>query len=550
MVTARPPYRPTFAVLMIAVGSFALLQSLVVPVLSQLQRELDTSQTNATWVLTAYLLSASVCTPLLGRLGDVLGKKRMLVLTLTALSVGSLMAALSPTIEWLIVARIVQGAGGGVLPLSFGIIRDQFPRDRMNSGLSIVASLAAVGFGIGIVAAGPIVDGLSYHWLFWLPMITTALAALGAATLVPETPVRTAARIPLLPPILLAAWLVSLLLGLCQGNDRGWGSAPVLGLFAGAIGLGTAWIILETRVPVPLVDMRMMRRRGVWTANVVAGFVGFGVYASFGFLPQFLQTPSEAGYGFGATITESGHLLLPSAVASFLVGFTTARLVKALGARVVVMSGTLASAAAFASIALWHDETWQLFAATSFQGVGSGLVFSSLAGVVIAAVPPEQTGVASGMNANIRTIGGSVGSAVMAGLVTARLGPTAVPVERGYVIGFSVLAAGMVLAAAAAAFMPNIHEQPTHDGLEDAQNASLAMMPGGPALTDGDRDGAAGPRPRHPDIDDVTGGLPGELVLDPTQRYEPIPSIRTRRSTYETPYASKAALHRHPRRTR
>ena len=145
----------TFAVLMVAVASFALLQSLVVPVLAQLQRELDTDQTTVTWVLTAYLLSASICTPLLGRLGDVVGKKRMLVLTLAALSVGSLMAALSPTIGWLIVARVVQGAGGGVLPLSFGIIRDEFPRDKINSGLSVVASLAAVGFGIGIVRRRP-----------------------------------------------------------------------------------------------------------------------------------------------------------------------------------------------------------------------------------------------------------------------------------------------------------------------------------------------------------------------------------------------------------
>jgi MFS family permease len=156
--------------------------------------------------------------------------------------------------------------------------------------------------------------------------------------------------------------------------------------------------------------------------------------------------------------------------------------VKRFGTRVVVMSGTLSSAAAFGSIALWHVDTWQVFAATTCQGIGSGLVFSSLAGAVIAAVPPEQTGVASGMNANIRTIGGSLGSAIMAGVVTARLGPTALPVESGYVIGFAVLAAGMVLAAAAAAFMPNTRDQRTHDALEDANNASLAMVPGGPAL--------------------------------------------------------------------
>ncbi len=515
MLIARPVHQLTFTVLMVAVGSFALLQSLVVPVLGQLEREFDTNQTTVTWVLTAYLLSASVCTPLFGRLGDVIGKKRMLVLTLAALSVGSLMAALSQSIEWLILARTVQGAGGGVLPLSFGIIRDEFPREKMHSGLSIVASLAAVGFGIGIVAAGPIVDLLSYHWLFWIPMITTALAALGAAAFVPESPVRTPGRLPLLPAALLSAWLVALLLGLSQGNRWGWGSGWVLSLFAGALVVAATWIVFETRAPIPLIDMQMMRQRGVWTANAVAGFVGFGVYASFGFLPQFVQTPAEAGYGFSATITESGHLLLPSAVASFLMGFTTARLVRALGARIVVLSGTLASACGFASIALWHDATWQVFAATTFQGVGTGLVFSSLAGAVIASVPPEQTGVASGMNANIRTIGGSVGSAVMAGVVTARLGPAGMPVESGYVIGFAVLAVGMVLAAAAAAFMPDLRDQPTHDALEDAHNASLAMVPGGPALTERHGRTSIGERPPA-SADPATSARP---VVPPKQHH-------------------------------
>jgi EmrB/QacA subfamily drug resistance transporter len=468
----RSSHRLTLAVLMVAVCSFTLLQSLVVPVLGELQRDLGTDQTTVTWVLTAYLLSASVCTPLLGRLGDGVGKKRMLVLALVALSVGSLMAAVSASVAWLIVARVVQGAGGGVLPLSFGIIRDEFPPKNTNGALSVVASLSAVGFGIGIVAAGPIVAVLGYHWLFWLPMITTALAAVGAATVVPESPVRTAGRIPLLPAALLSGWLVALLLGLSQGNRWGWESAGVLGLFALALTLVAGWIVTETRGPVPLIDMRMMRRRGVWTANLVAAFVGFGVYASFGFLPQLLQTPSQVGYGFGASLTESGRLLLPSAIASFLVGFMTSRLVKLFGARVVLVCGTLASAAAFASIALWHDATWQLLAATTFQGVGTGLVFSTLAGVVIASVPPEQTGVASGMNANIRTIGGSVGSAVMAGVVTARLGPTAQPLESGYEIGFALLAVGMVLAAAAAGLIPTIHHQPAHGELEDARYAA------------------------------------------------------------------------------
>jgi MFS family permease len=231
-----------------------------------------------------------------------------------------------------------------------------------------------------------------------------------------------------------------------------------------------------------MIDMRMMRLRGVWTTNLVAAFVGFGIFAAFGFLPQLLQTPESAGYGFGASISESGLLLVPSAIASFLVGFFTARLIHAVGARTVIVTGTLTTAASFVAIALWHDTTWQLYAATTVQGLGSGLIFSSLAGVVIASVPQEQTGVASGMNANIRTIGGSVGAAVMAGIVTARVGPGGIPDESGYTTGFLVLGAGMLVAAAAALFIPDLRDQPTSGPLQDADNAELAFLPGAPSI--------------------------------------------------------------------
>ncbi|MEI5672674.1 MULTISPECIES: MFS transporter [unclassified Nocardioides] len=466
----------TFAVLTVAVISFVLLQSLVVPVLAETQREFGTDQATTTWVLTAYLLSASICTPLLGRFGDAVGKRRMLVITLAALAAGSLVAALAPSIEWLIVARVVQGAGGGVLPLAFGIIRDEF-RERMTTAISVLSSLTAVGFGAGIVLAGPIVGTLGYDWLYWLPMIATSLAALAALLYVPESPVRTPGRLPVLPAVLLAVWLVALLLGLSEGNTWGWTSARVLGLFVLAAVGATAWVLVERRVPVPMIDMRMMRLRGVWTTNLVALFVGFGTFASFGFLPQFLQTPTAAGYGFDATISESGRLLVPSALASFVVGFSTARLVRSFGARRVILTGAVLTGLAFFSIALWHDATWQLYAATTLQGVGSGLVFSSLAGVVVMSVPPEQTGVASGMNANIRTIGGSLGSAVMAGIVTAQVGPLGIPEESGYTVGFAVLGLAMLLAAAGAAFVPDLRRSGTSGPLEDADNAELGYVP-------------------------------------------------------------------------
>jgi MFS family permease len=231
-----------------------------------------------------------------------------------------------------------------------------------------------------------------------------------------------------------------------------------------------------------MIDMRLMRTRGVWTANVVAGAMGFATFAAFGFVPQLLQTPPEAGYGFGATITQSGYLLLPSAMASFVVGFSTARLIAWTGARIVIGTGLVVAGVSFLAIAFFHDHTWQLYIATTIQGVGSGLVFSSLAGVVIASVPAEQTGVASGMNANIRTIGGSLGTAVMAGIVTAHVGPSGYPLERGYVVGFTVMGVVMMLSAFAAAMMPELRRQPTSGRLADAENAELGYVPGAGAV--------------------------------------------------------------------
>jgi MFS family permease len=352
----------------------------------------------------------------------------------------------------------------------------------MTMALSVIASLTAVGFGVGIVVAGPIVDSLGYRGLFWLPMVVTLVAAAAALLFVPESPVRTPARLPVLPALLLAGWLVALLLGLSQGNHWGWTSPAVLGLFAVAVLLGVAWVALELRVPVPLIDMQMMRRRGVWTSNVVAGCVGFGMFASFGFLPQLLQTPPSAGYGFGASISESGFLLLPSAVAAFLIGFTTSTLIRWVGARTVITVGLLATGAAFVSIGLFHDHTWQLYVATTVQGIGSGMVFSSLAGVVVRAVPPEQTGVASGMNANIRTIGGSIGSAVMAGILTAHVVTGGYPAERGYQIGFVMLGVVMGLASLAAVLIPESHDQRTGGHLADAADGELGLVPAAGAV--------------------------------------------------------------------
>jgi EmrB/QacA subfamily drug resistance transporter len=453
-----------------------VLQSLVIPVLTTVQSQFHTTANAATWVLTGYLVSASVFTPIMGRVGDMVGKEKVFVVTLTALAAGSMLAAIAGSIGVLIAARVVQGIGGGVLPLAFGIIRDEFPPERVTGAIGSIATLTAVGGGAGTVLAGPIVDHLGFDWLFWLPMILCIAAGIAAALFVPESPIRTPGRISVAPVVLLSGWLVALLVALSQAPVWGWGSGEVIGLLVTAVLIAALWGVTETRVTVPLIDLRMMRLSAVWTTNLVALLVGIGMYATFAFLPELLQMPPSEGYGFGASITQSGLILLPASITMFVVGQYSGRLTTRYGGRMLIITGSLIGAASMTMIAFAHDSRWEIYLASAVMGVGLGLAFTAMSALIVLAVPSDQTGVASGMNANIRTIGGSIGAAMMASIVTSQLQPSGLPKESGYVIGFAALAGGLLLAALAGLLIP-VGRRPVSDA--DAPHAELAMIAGG-----------------------------------------------------------------------
>src|SRR5204862_5196457 len=173
----------------------ALLQSLVVPALPQIQSSLHTSESAVGWVLTAYLLSASVPTTLIGRLGDMYGKERLLMLVLTMLAFGTLISAIASSLWLMLLGRLIQGAGGGIFPLAFSIIRDEFPNERVPGAIGLVSSLLGIGGGAGVVFAGIVTQNLSYHWLFWFPLVIIAVTAFLTWRYIPESPVKTPAQI-------------------------------------------------------------------------------------------------------------------------------------------------------------------------------------------------------------------------------------------------------------------------------------------------------------------------------------------------------------------
>ncbi|MCX5329810.1 MFS transporter [Streptomyces sp. NBC_00140] len=450
----RKSTRLTFAVLATGAGVFAMLQSLIAPALPTVQHALHTSQSTATWVMTAYLLSASVFTPILGRIGDLIGKKRTLVAVLLVVLAGCLLAALAPNIGMLIVARVVQGVGGALFPLSFGIIRDEFAPSEVPGSISNLSAVIAAGGGVGIVAAGPIVSALDYRWLFWIPVAVVAATTLIALRYVPESPNRAEGKVSWLGAVLLSAWLVALLLPLSQAGTWGWGSVKVLGLFTVAVVLFVLWLLAEARSRSPLIDLRVMRLPAVWTTNTVALLFGAGMYALWSFLPAFVQTPSSAGYGFGASVTTSGLLMLPMLLAMFCSGILSGRLEPVVGAKALLTTGAALGAVALGFLALWHAAQWQIAVVAGVFGLGIGLAFASMANLIVGSVPPEQTGAATGMNANIRTIGGSIGAAVTSVLVTGRLQPSGLPYGSGYTHGFTLLAVLCLAAALAALLVP------------------------------------------------------------------------------------------------
>lgn len=476
-VKSRPHYNVVFAVLLLGISAYALLQSMVVPVLSVLIPALHTTQSTATWLMTGYLLSASVATPILGRIGDKVGKERMLVVTLVALTIGSLIAALTDSIGVMIVARVIQGLGGGVIPLAFGIIRDEFPARKLHGAVGIASSLIAVGSGVGLVLAGPIVDHLDYHWLFWVPMIITAVAAVAAVLFVPESPVRSPGRINWGAALLLSAWLVALLLAVSKGPAWGWGSGLTLGLFALAVVTAAAWIVVELKSRTPLIDMRTMRIPAVWTTNLVAVLTGAGMYAMMTFLPQLLQTPkSVAGYGLSASITQSGLYMLPLSAAMFVIGLTIGPLSARISPKFIVLVGSLITVPAFVMLAIGHDHSWQIYAAGALIGVGIGLAFSSMPAIIVAAVPPAQTGAATGMNANVRTVGGAIGSAISSVILTSGAQTAhGLPADSGYSNVFWFLAGVSVLAAAAAVIVPSVRAHEPHGQHASGEDTRLAV---------------------------------------------------------------------------
>jgi EmrB/QacA subfamily drug resistance transporter len=440
-------------VLSLGGGAYALLQSLVVPALPVLQHDLHTSPAGVAWVFTSYLVAASVVTPIAGRLGDMFGKKRVLVVALAGLAVGALLAALVSSLPLMIVARTIQGLGGAIFPLAFGIVRDEFPRERVAGAIALISGILGIGAGLGIVLAGPILQHLSYHWLFWLPLIVTVIATGAAIAFIPESTLRAPGNIHWLGAALLSGWLVALLVAVSEASTWGWGSSKTIGLLVLSALVAAVWVRAESRASHPLVDMTMMRLPGVWTTNLAALLLGFGMYSAFILIPQLVQAPVSTGYGYGASVSQAGLFLVPTTVAMLIFSPIGGRLSGIVGSKVPLVLGSAVTTVSFVVLAE-ASARWEIYVASALLGIGVGFAFAALANLIVEAVPAGQTGVASGMNTIVRTIGGAIGAEVAASILAGNLLASGFPAKHGYTLTFVLCAAVLAFGVLASLAVP------------------------------------------------------------------------------------------------
>jgi EmrB/QacA subfamily drug resistance transporter len=445
--------RVILAVISIGGLAYSCLSSAVVPALPTIQHDLHTTETGVAWLLTGYLVSSAIGTAILGRLGDMYGKQHVLVWTLAGLSAGTLLAALSHSLALLVAARVVQGVAGGIFPLAFGIIRDEFPREQVAGSIGLVSAILGIGGGIGVVAGGWVVEHFSWQWLFWMPLIVIVLSSFCTWRFVPESPVRVPGRVNWLAAALMGGGLAGALIAISETTTWGWGSAKTIGLLVLGLLLLAAWIAVETRSDEPLIDMAMMRIRGIWTTNLVGFLLGAGMYSSFIVFPQFVQLPKSTGFGFGASVVQSGLYLLPSTFGMVAVGFAAGAIARRFGSKHAAIAGSAFTAVAFGWLGVAHGHPYDFLGSAALLGIGIGLAFAALGNLVVQAVEPHQTGAAGGMNTVMRTIGGAIGGQLAATFIATNIAH-GLPTLRGFTDTFWMATAFLVVCALSGLLVP------------------------------------------------------------------------------------------------
>lgn len=465
------------AVLAAAGVAASLMHTLIVPLIGELPRLLHTTPANASWAITVSLLVAAVSTPVTGRLGDLYGKRRMMLVSLMLLVAGSIVCALADSLTTMIIGRGLQGAGAGVIALGISALRDLLPPERIGSGIALISSSLGIGGALGLPIAAAVAEYANWRILFWATgALVTLVAALVWLVVPRSTTAPAGSGFDAVGAIGLGIGLVCLLLGVSKGADWGWTSGITLGLLAAALVVLAGWVWWELRITSPLVDLRVAARREVLLTNLASIVVGFAMYAQILIIPQLRQLPLTSGYGLGQSMLIAGIWLAPGGLIMMVISPLSARLSRSRGPKITLFVGALVISLGYGASVPLLGSTWGLLIVSCLCSFGVALAFGAMPALIIGAVPTGETASANSFNTLMRTIGTSISAAVVGVLLatmTVRFGSDTMPSQDGFRIGM-LIGGGVALLAAAITLAIPARPKPSADAAGAVDQRSLS----------------------------------------------------------------------------
>ncbi|WP_063837033.1 MFS transporter [Phaeacidiphilus oryzae] len=487
MTTARPTTaRPGAVVFTLAFAGIvvALMQTLIIPIVGDLPKLLNTSASNATWAITVTLLAAAVATPTVGRLGDLYGKRPMLLISIVPLVGGSVLCAFSDSLLPMVIGRALQGLASGLIALGISALRDLMPPERLGSSVALISSSLGIGGALGLPLAAAIAQHSDWHVLFWVSAGLGLVSGLLILLFVPKTPRRAAAagrsRFDFAGAVGLGAGLACLLLAISKGSDWGWTSGTTLGMLGGAVALLLIWGWWELRCKDPVVDLRTTARGQVLVTNLASVIVGFAMYAQQLIMPQLMELPRATGYGLGQSIQATGLWMMPGGLGMMLVSPIGAKLTARTNAKITLTVGAIVLAAGYGTAVGLMGHPWGLMIAALIASIGVGFGYGAMPALIMGGVPISETASANSFNTLMRSIGTTVSSAVIGVVLahmTVTMGGVALPSRTGFRTGLLIGCGVAVVAGAVALAIPLNRASRGASAAEDARDAQDAQAP-------------------------------------------------------------------------
>jgi len=393
-------------------GSFAL------PLLHDLPHLLNASISDVSWVSTAALLSGAVSTPVLGRIGDMYGKRKVMQLNLLLLTVGSIVCALATSVWVLVAGRAMQGMSLAVLPIAMALAKDLLPPAKLNSGIALVSAMLGIGGGLALPLAGVMLDLWGWHSAFWLSALLAVFGMVVTAKVIPAVAPGEREPFDVVGALLLSVVLVALLLPLSKSSSWGFLQPKPLACYAiGAVGL-LAWFRYEQHPPVPLVNLHLMRQRPLLLTNIAGVLLGFGMFGN-SFITLFLlQAPKDVSHGFDMSVMGAGLVMLPAAMAIMFMAPVSAKLTNRYGARMTLWTGAAGMGLSFVTRPFLVGSPFLVGLGAVLVSCGIGIAYGAMPAVVMSYVPISENSSANAMGTLGRSLGASINSAAFAALLS------------------------------------------------------------------------------------------------------------------------------------